>query len=676
MSRATITKTAEPPIHGTGPGTGAASRSSRANYREFAERYRQRRLDERDEHSPPASAKSDATGPAEGAAPAAGPPRQGLLRGRRRESVRDSLRWLWPHRYAIAFMFLLALVTAGLQMIEPLFMRFIIDNVLLDEALADGERFRLLNLVGAGFLAVIAVSAGLGVVRDYYQRLLNTRVMLTLRRALYDQMLHLPLAKLWDMKTGGILSRLTGDIDSTTGLLQMAILSPSISTIRLVIAVAILLALNWQLALVALAVIPGAMLMSFVSARRVRPIYRVIRKDVERIDGRVGETFSGIRVVRAFGREAREALDYIRGRHGVVRKELFAHRRELALWTSWGFLVSGVSVVIVWYGGYLYLDGRATVGDIMAFQWYSMLLLGPVWQIVNSFSELQRSLASTERVFEVLSMEDDKPDRPDAIDAPERVREIRFEGVEFEYREGTPVVRDFDVTVPGGTVIALVGRSGAGKTTVTDLVARFHDPTRGRILVNGTDIRQFRLKSYRNLLALVQQDVFLFDGSVRDNIAYGHPHASDAAVEDAARRANAHEFIDHLPERYETFVGERGVKLSGGQQQRLAIARAILADPEILILDEATSNLDTESEQLIQASMTTLLAGRTTFVIAHRLSTVRRADLILLLENGRIIERGTHESLMAAQGVYHDMVRRQMEAQREQATGELVLTPG
>jgi len=675
VSRTTITKTAKPPISESGPGgrSGATGRSSRANYSEFAERYRQRRLDEQDEQPSPAAAQAD------GAVPAAGEPakaasRQGLLRGRRREYLRDYLRWLKPHRNAIAFMFLLALVTSGLQMIEPLFMRFIIDRVLLNEALASGERFRLLNLVGAGFLSVIAVSAGLGVVRDYYQRLLNTRVMLTLRRALYDQMLRLPLAKLWDMKTGGILSRLTGDIDSTTGLLQMAILSPSISMIRLIIAVGILLALNWQLALVALAVIPGAMLMSFVSARRVRPIYRVIRKDVERIDGRVGETFSGIRVVRAFGREAREALDYIRGRHGVVRKELFAHRRELALWTSWGFLVSGVSVVIVWYGGYLYLDGRATVGDIMAFQWYSMLLLGPVWQIVNSFSELQRSLASTERVFEVLAMDDDKPDRPDAIDAPETVREIRFDGVEFEYREGTPVVRDFDVTVPGGTVVALVGRSGAGKTTVTDLVARFHDPTRGRILLNGTDIRQFRLKTYRSLLALVQQDVFLFDGSVRDNIAYGHPHASDAAVEDAARRANAHEFIDHLPERYETFVGERGVKLSGGQQQRLAIARAILADPEILILDEATSNLDTESEQLIQASMASLLAGRTTFVIAHRLSTVRRADLILLLESGRIVERGTHESLMAAQGIYHDMVKRQMEAQREQGQGELVLS--
>jgi ATP-binding cassette subfamily B protein/subfamily B ATP-binding cassette protein MsbA len=242
------------------------------------------------------------------------------------------------------------------------------------------------------------------------------------------------------------------------------------------------------------------------------------------------------------------------------------------------------------------------------------------------------------------------------------VREIRFEHVDFEYREGQPVVRDFDVTVPGGTVVALVGRSGAGKTTVTDLVARFHDPTRGRILVNGTDLRDLKLKTYRDLLAVVHQDVFLFDGSVRDNVAYGRHDATAEDVEDAARRANAHEFIARLPAGYDTFIGERGVKLSGGQQQRLAIARAILAEPQILILDEATSNLDTESEQLIQASMATLLAGRTTFVIAHRLSTIHRADLILLMEDGRIVERGTHEELMRAGGLYRDMVRRQMEA--------------
>ncbi|HMC70319.1 MAG TPA: ATP-binding cassette domain-containing protein, partial [Mycobacteriales bacterium] len=324
--------------------------------------------------------------------------------------------------------------------------------------------------------------------------------------------------------------------------------------------------------------------------------------------------------------------------------------------------ISAVNVVIVWYGGYLTVTGRASLGDIMAFQWYSFLLLGPVWNIVNSFSELQRSLAAMERVFEVLAMDADKPDRPDAVDAPPVVDEIRFEDVEFEYREGRPVVRDFNVTVPGGSVVALVGRSGAGKTTVTDLVARFHDPTRGRLLVNGSDVRDFRLRTYRELLALVQQEVFLFDGSVRDNIAYSRHNATDAEVVDAARRANAHEFIAKLPEGYATVVGERGVRLSGGQQQRLAIARAILASPEILILDEATSNLDTESEQLIQASMGTLLAGRTTFVIAHRLSTIRRADLILVMEDGRVIERGTHRELMEVRGGYYGMVLRQMES--------------
>jgi len=284
-----------------------------------------------------------------------------------------------------------------------------------------------------------------------------------------------------------------------------------------------------------------------------------------------------------------------------------------------------------------------------------------VWNIVNSFSELQRSLAAMERVFEVLGTEGVKPDPPDARPAPSIVETFEFEAVDFEYREGRPVVHDFNLQVAGGTVVALVGRSGAGKTTVTDLVARFHDPTRGRLLLNGIDIRDLRLRSYRDLLAIVQQDVFLFDGSVRDNIVYGRHDATDAEVEDAARRANAHEFIERLPDGYGTFIGERGVKLSGGQQQRLAIARAILKSPQILILDEATSNLDTESEQLIQASMAELLAGRTTFVIAHRLSTVRRANLILLMDDGRIIERGTHESLMAARGVYHSMVLRQME---------------
>ena len=619
--------------------------TSRQRYDEFVDDYRHRRLDDlTDARSGRTKKETD----------------EETRKQRRREYIREYLRWLKPHRQRVGLVFGLAVIGAAIQLVEPLFMRHIIDKVLLNTELDAAQRVRRLNLIGATFLAVIIFSNLVNVLKDYRQRLLNTGVMLSLRRSLFDRLLNLPLSRLWEMKTGGILSRLTGDIDTTTGLLQMALISPSLAVIRLVVAIGILLSLNWRLALMAMAIIPGAMLISFASARRVRPIYRSVRKDVEVIDGRVGETFSGIRVVRAFGREVRELAEYLTGRHTVLRKELFAHRREMFLWTSWGLLLGVVNVVIIWYGGHLNLAGTATIGDIMAFQWFTFLLLNPVWSIVNSFSELQRSLAAMERVFEVLAMESDKPDRPDAVDAPAIVRDIRFEDVEFEYREGLPVVRDFNVTVTGGSVVALVGRSGAGKTTVTDLVARFHDPTRGRILLNGRDIREFRLRSYRDLLAIVQQDTFLFDGSVRDNIAYGRHDASDAEVEDAARRANAHEFIERLPDQYETFIGERGVKLSGGQQQRLAIARAILARPQILILDEATSNLDTESEQLIQASMAELLKGRTTFVIAHRLSTIRRADLILLLDDGRIIERGTHAELMEARGVYHEMVMRQM----------------
>jgi ATP-binding cassette, subfamily B, bacterial len=642
--------------------TATHPRSSRGRYLAFVEDYKQRRLDARTDHE---AGRVSATGSGDDGAERTEGKRE--VRKRRRRYARDYMHWLAPHRYAVGTFVVLALIVAGIEIVEPLFLRWIVDHVLLNPALDTPTRFARLNAIGALFVSVVVLSNLLGALKDYRQRLLNVRVMLSLRRALFDRLLHLPLPQLWEMKTGGILSRLTGDVDTTTGILQSAIVSPALAVIRLAVAIVILITLNWRLALTALAIVPGIVIISFVAAKRVRPIYRSLRKDAEVIDGRVGETFSGIRVVRAFRREIQELLEYMTGRHTMLRKEMFAQRREMVIWTSWGLLMGAVNVVIVWYGGALYLQHRASIGDIMAFQWYTFLLLNPVWNIVNSFSDLQRSLAAMERVFEVLAMPPDKPDLPEAVSAPACVNEIRFEHVEFEYRPNTPVVRDFNVTVPSGSVVALVGRSGAGKTTVTDLVARFHDPTEGRIVLNGVDVRQIRLDAYRGLLAVVQQEVFLFDGSVRDNIAYGRHDATDAEVEDAARRANAEEFIVKLPQGYETFVGERGVKLSGGQQQRLAIARAFLKAPQILILDEATSNLDTESEQLIQASMGDLLAGRTTFVIAHRLSTVRRADLILLMEEGRVAERGTHDELMARRGVYYEMVLRQMEAHRDEA---------
>lgn len=573
--------------------------------------------------------------------------------------LRPFLELLWQHRTSAAGCMVLALFVSAVEALEPLIVRLIVDDVLLGADLGREARFEMLQLAAGALAASVVIARLAKTWKEYRQRLLTVRLTLSLRRSLFGRLMALPLQRLATMKVGGILARLTADVEATARLSHVLVLSPTTALARLLIIVAVLVFLNWRMALIAVTVVPSIVLVSFALSSRVRPVYRSIHKDGEAMEGRAGEVFSGVRVVRAFGREVRERMAYVVRRHTVARKELFAYRREVAVWTAWGLLTGGVNVAIVWYGGLLNLRGRASVGDVMAFQWYTVMLMAPVWEIVNTFSDIQRSLVAAERVYDVIRAHPDKPDIPGAVDAPDRVDEIRFENVEFYYDTGEPVIRGLDLAVPGGSVVALVGRSGAGKTTLTDLVARFYDPTSGRILINGTDIRHIALRRYRKMLAIVQQEVFLFDGPVRDNIAYGRPDASDQQIEAAARRANAHEFIVRLPEGYGTEIGERGLKLSGGQKQRLAIARAILANPQLLILDEATSNIDSESEELIRASMASLLAERTTFVIAHRLSTIRNADLILLLDGGRVVERGTHGALMRARGEYYAMVCRQ-----------------
>jgi ATP-binding cassette subfamily B protein len=567
--------------------------------------------------------------------------------------------WLRPHLKPLALVLVLSFIGIGIDMVWPLVSAHLIDRVILSKLLSTRQKVAELVGFALGMAGLLLFGAGLSWLRTLRLQLLSSHLAFELRSALFHRVLRLPMSELTEMKTGGILSRLSTDVDGTTGLLQQALLSPLLATLRLMVTLCIIFSLNWRMASAVILVLPPILLVQNLWARRIRIIWRSMGQDRQEIDARVSEGLSGVRIVRGFGREQREELAYTVGHHTVIRKQLLATRTQRSVGLIWELLLPLGQVMIIAFGGFLVVRGLATVGVLIAFQGYLWRLLEPAMQLSSSINETQRGLASMERVFEVLDKPEEKPDAPDAVAAPERIEEIRFEGVSFSYRPDVPVLRDFDLTVPGGSVVALVGVSGAGKTTVTDLVARFYDPVAGRILLNGIDLRQIRLKSFRSLLGIVQQEVFLFDGSVRENIAYGRIQANEAEVLDAARRANADEFIRRLPEGYDTLIGERGVKLSGGQRQRLSIARALLADPQILILDEATSSLDTESEQLIQASIDELLRDRTTFIIAHRLSTIAHADQIVVLDAGVIVEQGTHHELLRRGGRYADMIARQ-----------------
>lgn len=571
---------------------------------------------------------------------------------------------IWPYRFAVGKLILVGMFAAACEMVFPAATGLITDKILVNQwKLEYHQQVSALMWASLGVLGLLLLSRGMETYRNVKTVALNHRFIVRLRRRLHRHLLHLPLGELHDLKTGTIVSRLSGDVDKATGLLQMAVMSPLAAMWRVLFASTILLVWNWKLALVVWAVLPPMVLVSLLWVKRIRPIFRSAGRDRNQIDARATEAFSGIRVVRSFRRENRERRDYSVADNTMVRKRLFGFFNAQMVDSAWEVLIPIAGIGIVWIGGYLYIshtmDNAATLGQIMAFQAYTAQLLFPVFRIVASLNQTQEGLTAMERVFELFDKPIDKPDPADAMDAPDDVRVMQFDHMHFAYQEGHSIIKDYTLDVPGGSVVALVGASGAGKTTITDLIARFYDPTEGSIKLNGIDIRRFKLSSYRKLIAVVPQETFLFDGTVRENISYGRRGVDEEQVIEAAKSANAYDFIMDLPLQFDTLIGERGVKLSGGQRQRIAIARAILADPRILVLDEATSNLDTESEQLIQAALDKLYASRTTFVIAHRLSTVTHADMIVVMQDGCIVETGRHEELMLKGGVYYQMVERQ-----------------
>ncbi|MEQ1826698.1 MAG: ABC transporter ATP-binding protein [Pirellula sp.] len=491
------------------------------------------------------------------------------------------------------------------------------------------------------------------------------QVQMSIRGRVFEHMLHMPLHKIQQLKSGGATSLLREDAGGIADLVFSMLYNPWQAIVQLTGSLLILIWVDWRLLTAGLLLLPAVYFSHRTWIYSIRPLYRDVRMRRQRIDSNTTETFGGIRVVRTFARQRNESQRYVKGNHVLVRQQLLVWWRTRLIEIVWEVLIPLASTALLVYGGWQILQSQLTLGDLMMFLVYLTMLLGPIATLTGSAVQFQNNLAGLDRILDLLASPKELQDREGAMRLErERVQaEVQFDSVWFRYPENDQwILRDVNLTATAGQTIAIVGRSGAGKTTLCNLVARFFDPEKGRVLIDGVDLKDIQLHSYRQLLGVVEQDVFLFDGTIAENIAYGRRGASLEEIIAAAKSAAADEFIEKSPKGYQTLIGERGFKLSGGQRQRLAIARALLADPKILILDEATSNLDSESERLIQRSLARLLEQRTAFVIAHRLSTIVHADQILVLDDGQIVQRGTHLELLDQPGLYQQMVRLQTES--------------
>ncbi len=562
-----------------------------------------------------------------------------------------------------------------LGLIPPAGTKFLLDYVLTSQPLPESLVTWFPSLVDAApktlllytLLAVVAISLVkifVHICSRWYATRITKRIQLDVRRRVFEHAVRLPLHRVQEIRSGGVASILREDGGSVGELVFGLMYNPWRAVIQLVGSFLVLAWVDWTLLCGAIVLLPLVFLTHRTWISRIRPQFRAIRKQRELIDAGAAEAFSGMRVVRAFSRQKREAGRFITDNNLMARKELYSWWWMRVVEMIWEAMIPISSGALLFYGGWRVIDGGLTIGDLMMFLVYLLMLLEPLATLANSATQVQNSLSGLDRILDLLDEPREMQSTADSIriNRDTVLGDISFQDVMFTY-PGTdsPALRDINLDIRGGQVVALVGPSGAGKTTLCNLVARFYDPTEGRVLLDGRNLTEYDVESFRSLLGVVEQDVFLFDGSIADNIAYARRDASDDDIRAAAQAANALEFIDRLTDGLDTLIGERGVRLSGGQRQRLAIARAILADPKLLVLDEATSNLDTESERLIQDSLAELMHGRTSFVIAHRLSTIAGADLICVVENGEITQTGTHEELMVSGGKYRTMVEQQVQ---------------
>ncbi|TVQ03695.1 MAG: ATP-binding cassette domain-containing protein [Balneolaceae bacterium] len=551
-----------------------------------------------------------------------------------------------PYRFRFYGATFAVLVASAIWLTVPLGLR-----ELLDAVFEDGNR-DMLNLLAMGLLALFVFQALFSFTGNYHLEWVGERVITDLRKNVYEHLHRLGFRFYAERRLGEITSRLTNDVGSIRTALTDSLPQLFTITFSLVGSVSLMVFLNWRLSIVIFLIVPIITISTRYFGQKIRSLSRSIQDDLAESTAVAEDALGAIRLVKAFVREEYEVTRY---NHAV--EQLFGTaRRKVVLtqlfWSGVGILFMSTLVIIFWYGGIEVLAGRLTTGDLVAFIVYALNISRSVSQSSRLYTAINTAAGATERIFELLEEKPEIEDAPAAKAVGQINGAIRAENVWFSYDKDRTVLKDISFEAEPGQTIALVGPSGAGKTTLLNLIPRFYDPQKGAIKLDGTNIKEFQLKSLREKIALVPQDIHLFGTSVKENIRYGNLNATDDEIIDSAVAANAHQFIAELPEGYDSLIGEKGVKLSGGQRQRLAIARAILKNPTILLLDEATSSLDSESEAQVQEALYRLMKHRTTFVIAHRLSTVQNADRILVLEDGRIVESGTHAELIVNGGLY------------------------